>query len=534
MTVSAQQLANAAFLAQAAYATDYNGQARAALQALSAPDAPAAWQLVDLAFFENHGVATLTAQDFVSGYFDNGIGSAQALVAYREYDGHKELAISFRGTAEFPVDHFVDFINGVGIVDWASIYNNFASLISAFLDLANALNTDRILVTGHSLGGAMAEMLMAEIGAVYNPTCVTFGSPGVREIGNPSLAGQFLNIQHGGDPVPDATVNDIEQGVDVRIDRPDVGNIPSVPALAVVAVGGYVGEHARKLYVDTARELAANSAFFSEFAAAPNSFSVQVDGDAGSRLFHEFDSGRQFVAGGGGVDIITGSFNADLLLGGAGNDDIDGSEGADKIDAGIDNDTIRGGPGDDIIYGGDGDDTVKFDYASGFYKPPEVFGNKVVVSAKSGPLSVDGTDTLYDVEYLQFSDTTIKVADLRATQDLSAGTAPGGNASDGGVTPSGGGASGNDGNTAATQPVGKTIVGNDTSEYLSGTSGPDVFRGNGGDDVLTGFAGQDSFDGGPGSDTVDYSYQPADVIGIVVNLGSDTAVFPGFYTETLT
>ena len=248
MPISAQDMLNAAFLASAAYdTTPDTSQSRTAEQALAASDRPPAWQLVDLSFFQAHGINSLGTSDFVDGYFSHGNG--QALIAYREAAGHKELAISFRGTEIRPNDFLADAIGGA--ISWNSIYDNFANLISAFTNLANTLGTDKMLVTGHSLGGAMAEMFMAEVSAVYNPVCVTFGSPGVRELGNPSLTNQFLNIQHSGDPVPDATINDVEQGIDVQIRHPEIGDIPSVPALAVIALAtGYVGEHARIVYLE--------------------------------------------------------------------------------------------------------------------------------------------------------------------------------------------------------------------------------------------------------------------------------------------
>ena len=125
----------------------------------------------------------------------------------------------------------------------------------------------------------------------------------------------------------------------------------------------------------------------------------------------------------------------------------------------------------------------------------------------------------------------VSVEELRAAQDLSAGTGPGGHPSDGGVVPTGGGSNGNDGNTAP-PPAGGTTAGNDGNNDLYGTSGPDILLGNSGDDVLTGYSGPDFFDGGDGSDTVDYSYNLYDVHG-TVNLADDEAFFPGFYTEQL-
>jgi hypothetical protein len=132
MAISAQDVLNAALLADAAYDKDSNGQPRTAQQAL----AGTGWQLVDLAFFEGQGITTLDADDFVDGYFTvDGYSSndnQQALVAYRVYDGHAELAISFRGTDEF--GDFIDDAIGGGF-GWGLIHDSYDLLIDAVLDL---------------------------------------------------------------------------------------------------------------------------------------------------------------------------------------------------------------------------------------------------------------------------------------------------------------------------------------------------------------------------------------------------------------
>ena len=227
-------------------------------------------------------------------------------------------------------------------------------------------------------------------------------------------------------------------------------------------------------------------------------------------------------------------------IGGAGDDTITGNATANVLTGNGGKDRLSGGPGDDILNGGDGTDTAVFQLALGNQTPghPGKFdgyytltrhGITVTVTAKPGTPSAEGTDTLSNVELLKFSDQTINILDLL---DLSGQTTTGGRPTDGGNATSGSTVSGHEASTGGSA-TGETRTGNDTSEYLSGTSGPDVLRGMGGDDVLTGYGGQDTFDGGLGSDTVDYSYQPASVSGIV-NLGAGMAVFPGFYTETLT
>ena len=201
-------------------------------------------------------------------------------------------------------------------------------------------------------------------------------------------------------------------------------------------------------------------------------------------------------------------------------------------------DVITGGAGDDLIDGGDGTDTAVFQLALGNQTAPGQFdgyysltrhGQTLTVTAKPGAPSLEGNDTLYNVELLKFSDKTININDLR---DLSGQTTTGGRPTDGGNATSGATVSGHELSTGGT-PTGETIVGDDTSENLGGTSGPDILIGNGGDDVLTGYGSQDTFDGGAGSDTVDYSYESAGVNG-TIDLAAGTAVFAGFYTEQLT
>ena len=258
--------------------------------------------------------------------------------------------------------------------------------------------------------------------------------------------------------------------------------------------------------------------------------------------------GRDGIYGEGGDDVIFGGDERDLLYGGIGADQLHGENGDDKL---------YGDGGDDVLYGGDGQgDKAVFSYNFDMYVI-ERHGTTLTVIGRFGvPLAADGRDTLHDIEYLQFSDQTIDVADLI---DLDAG-ATGSTPSDGGSTPADNPSGDESGSGDTPPPAGTDIVGNETSEHLYGTSEGEIIFGNGGDDVLTGYAGQDSFDGGEGSDTVDYSYNPASVSGVVF-LGAPVppgpgggvdnkdiiiigggpppggpggqAFFEGFYTETL-
>ncbi|WP_165190752.1 beta strand repeat-containing protein [Caulobacter soli] len=107
---------------------------------------------------------------------------------------------------------------------------------------------------------------------------------------------------------------------------------------------------------------------------------------------------------GAGDDIYAGDEgapdNADLVNGGAGNDDLSGGLDADTLNGQDDNDRLDGGAGDDILDGGDGDDTAVFSGAAGDYS----WSGDNVSTTITGP---DGTDTLYNVEHLQFGSTVV-------------------------------------------------------------------------------------------------------------------------------
>ncbi|RZJ96584.1 MAG: hypothetical protein EON88_06850, partial [Brevundimonas sp.] len=112
------------------------------------------------------------------------------------------------------------------------------------------------------------------------------------------------------------------------------------------------------------------------------------------------------IVGGGGGQLFTGTANADAVTGtafndqinaGAGADTINGAAGNDTINAGDGDDVITGGAGNDAIDGGVGNDTAAFSGLRSAYTLSTTAG----VTTVTGP---DGTDTLTNVERLQFAD----------------------------------------------------------------------------------------------------------------------------------
>jgi len=103
-----------------------------------------------------------------------------------------------------------------------------------------------------------------------------------------------------------------------------------------------------------------------------------------------------------GGDIQGGGF-ADSLFGGLGDDRLTGFEGADRLFGGAGADVLNGGAGDDRLDGGAGADIAVFN------GPRDSFAISGDAAAASvvGP---DGTDTLADVETLQFADGVVELS----------------------------------------------------------------------------------------------------------------------------
>jgi|GEM_PF-2073838 len=158
-----------------------------------------------------------------------------------------------------------------------------------------------------------------------------------------------------------------------------------------------------------------------------------IDGDKAS---------GNIIYGLGGDDIIVGLGGDDFIDGGSGNDSITGSAGDDELDGGSGLDTA--------VYLGILDDYTITDMGGGDY-------------AVSGP---EGTDTLTNIENIQFSDI--------ASTDIAGLIAP----------------------------ISLTITGTDGNDSLIGTSSDDTIEGLDGDDIIEGMGGNDDIDGGAGTDTI--------------------------------
>ncbi|HEV2082389.1 MAG TPA: M10 family metallopeptidase C-terminal domain-containing protein [Brevundimonas sp.] len=207
------------------------------------------------------------------------------------------------------------------------------------------------------------------------------------------------------------------------------------------------------------------------------------------------------------IDLRQGAFSSvGALIGnvaigmGAVIENAVGGSGADQIRGNSANNRLTGGGGNDAIDGGLGSDTVVF---SGNRSQYTITWNGQIGTVV-GP---DGTDTITNVEFLQFADQTIAAAPTGGltvagdpTDDVMTGTALADNL---------GGLAGND-----------TINGLDGNDYLDGGSGNDALNGGEGDDLLVGGLGDDALNGGNGQDVADYGGASGSV---TVSLAAGTA-----------
>ena len=111
--------------------------------------------------------------------------------------------------------------------------------------------------------------------------------------------------------------------------------------------------------------------------------------------------GVTFV-GGFSADTFSGGLGDDTLDGGGGNDTLDGGGGNDTLFGGAGLDTLAGGSGSDILNGGSNGDIAVFEFARTEFS---ISGDSAFATVvHSGGTTAEGSDTLIDVELLQFSD----------------------------------------------------------------------------------------------------------------------------------
>jgi Ca2+-binding RTX toxin-like protein len=114
-------------------------------------------------------------------------------------------------------------------------------------------------------------------------------------------------------------------------------------------------------------------------------------------------------------DKKTGNSGNEKIIANGGNDTIDGGAGKDTLDGGNGDDNLTGGKGNDVLLGGAGSDTAVYAGALQGKNGERLYtfdfdaNGRLVVTDLS---KKEGVDTLEAIEYLQFKDLLVAVADL--------------------------------------------------------------------------------------------------------------------------
>lgn len=115
------------------------------------------------------------------------------------------------------------------------------------------------------------------------------------------------------------------------------------------------------------------------------------------------------VDGNASGNSITGNVGANVLTGLGGSDNLNGAGG---------NDTLIGGSGNDTLNGGTGIDTVNLTGNFNNYKITYNTSTKSITLLDNRSGSPDGSDTVSNIEYIQFADTKVTVVATGSGNDF--------------------------------------------------------------------------------------------------------------------
>lgn len=185
--------------------------------------------------------------------------------------------------------------------------------------------------------------------------------------------------------------------------------------------------------------------------------------------------------------------------GGAGNDIITGNDANNRLYGNSGDDTFTGGLGDDSIDGGSGSDTAVFSGNASAYRVKREGDRVSVMDLTSNRF---GTDSLSNVELIQFDDQTLTVADLRdEAVNISAAARIGVRKKlDANETAVSGGAKNDRFEVSVNDRQDRVINGGAGNDIILSGAGDDVIQGGEGRDILRGGRGADRLEGGAGDD----------------------------------
>ena len=460
------------------------------------------------------------------------------------------LAIAFRGTSEpDDSDHLAELWEQA-TDGWASIFCTYTEFLNKATKYAEDAGFQQILVTGHSLGGALAQKYLAEYienSEIFNSTNsigITFASPGSEAYKDFRLP--ILNIVHDDDFTPSSSAfpGIVRYGKNIIVERPELDGV--LPNLAA--------EHSIVLYTDTANRIFVN---LPRFGIEPSY--EQLLGIADEKVFVLNSDGNVFRHSFNNRILNERLDDDKIVIGTSGKDTLvgDGFGIAGGIHGLPSNDTFLGGAGDDTLIGGGGVDRAiytapltrenyRIDFTNDLLNNDR-FNKFKIVDRRDG--SPDGTDTAIGIQEFDFDGQIFTAEELEQfAVDVEGGSGSDGAVFDITLEPGESVLSFVDGenflrSTAETTPallpaiagaksgsvildIGEdtrfrlegidledfglediiftdlepTVVGTNSEDNLRGGKGNDLIAGVEGDDTIVGQQGADALDGGRGDD----------------------------------
>ena len=330
-------------------------------------------------------------------FTDDGYYQQNDATGYAAAQGDR-VAIVFRGS-----DSTRDLIRtGFAQQDY---FDNLQPLIQAALTYAGAIGAREIVLTGHSLGGAMVQRTAALIDRFTVPDgtqwqMAAFGSPGTDVGTGTPFSSTVLNVVHADDPVPGSPLlPDLTQhGSFANVELPNVADANTLFNLlrqkqAQESDPAIVTEHDILRY-RLSVEAIAQSDLYPFTGGETMAVVLDAADGAASNDVYAISGANRLLLGLGGDDRLTGSEHRDLIDGGAGND---------GIAAGAGDDIVTGGPGNDTLDGGAGFDVALFAAESLDYALFTSDGWTAAIP-RLPEVAPDGTDLLANIESIEFAD----------------------------------------------------------------------------------------------------------------------------------
>ncbi|MEP7006831.1 MAG: hypothetical protein ABI810_12680, partial [Sphingomonas bacterium] len=297
------------------------------------------------------------------GYYHFQLGDIDA-EAFATVNSENQVVISFRGTEPTLTGFLPDVITDVGILV-GSLELTLAGM-SDFIDAVKqfaASHGFQLFATGHSLGGALAELLVAKDPAAFAGG-LGLGSPGDGPWGaGLGTTDGFLHVGHLQDVIGHTIYQTISAGSHIG---PDL-------TFDNTGLNSILAAHKTINYLNEIRLLADSEAFKSVDPADIGHLEfLQPNGFPG---YHGVVPNDQYaVVGTDNADLIDGRWRTDFLRieGGGGDDIIYGGSAGDVLGGGDGSDSLAGQGGDDILFGGDGADR----YSIGVYEGQDLVDDR--------------------------------------------------------------------------------------------------------------------------------------------------------------